>query len=208
MPRKKTTIATTKKLKKQKNIYEVDGIIYAVENYYKFHLYLNEHKKYVDSFEIPTQRVKSKYGATKVKVNGIQFDSIAEAKYYVYLLKEKATKKNIKEIKLQVPFILQEKIKKNGKTILPIKYIADFVVDYTNDTTRVIDIKGAVTVDFKLKRKMFEYRYLDYMLECINLYEDEWLHIEEIDKIKKQKKKEKAAEKSSKDTKSSGRRKK
>lgn len=201
-------MATVKKLKKQKNIYEIDGIIYSVKAYYDFHVYLNEHKKYISSYEIPTEKVKSKYGATKVHVNGIKFDSIVEAKYYVYLLKEKATRKNIKEIKLQVPFILQDKIKKNGKTILPIKYIADFVINYTNDTTRVIDIKGAVTADFKLKRKMFEYRYLDYTLECINLYEDKWLHLEEIEKLRKLKKKEKAAEKKSKETKKIGRRKK
>lgn len=201
-------MATTKKLKKQKNIYEIDGIIYAVKAYYDFHVYLNEHKKYVSSYEIPTQKIKSKYGATKVHVNGIKFDSIVEAKYYVYLLEEKAVRKNIKEIKMQVPFILQEGIKKNGKTILPIKYIADFVVKYTNDITRVIDIKGAVTADFKLKKKMFEYRYLDYTLECINLYENEWLHLDEIEKLRKEKRKEKAAEKKSKGTKKIGRSKK
>jgi hypothetical protein len=198
-------MATTKKLKKQKNIYEIDGIIYAVKAYYDFHVYLNEHKKYISSYEIPTQKVKSKYGAAKVHVNGIKFDSIVEAKYYVYLLKEKATRKNIKEIKMQVPFILQEGIKKNGKTILPIKYIADFVVDYTNDTTRVIDIKGVVTADFKIKRKIFEYKYHDYTLECINLYEDKWLHLDEIEKLRKEKKKEKAAEKKLKETKKIGR---
>lgn len=179
----------------QKKSYKIDGIEYHAKAFYDFHVYLNEHKKYVTSHEIPTDKIKSKYGAAKVHVNGIKFDSIMEAKYYVYLLKEKATKKNIREIKMQVPFILQEKIRKNGKTILPINYIADFVIEYTNDTTRVVDIKGAVTADFKLKRKMFEFKYRNLTLECINFFEEEWLHLEDISKIRKARKKEKDAEK-------------
>lgn len=187
MPRKKTIRA--------KKTYQIDGITYSAKAFYDFHLYLVEYKKYVKTFNIPTEKIKSKYKAMKVHVNDIKFDSIVEAKYYVYLLKEKAVHKQIEEIELQVPFILQDKIKKNGKTILPIKYIADFVIKYKDGTTRVVDIKGVVTADFKLKRKMFEYRYLDYTLECINLYEGEWRHIEEIEKIRKQRKKEKAAAK-------------
>ena len=91
----------------------------------------------------------------KVTYEGISFDSILEKDYYIHLKNDKS----IKNLQLQVPFILQEKYKLNGKTIREIKYIADFTYYDKEDTFHVVDTKGFVTDIFKIKKKLFEYRY-------------------------------------------------
>lgn len=59
---------------------------------------------------------------------------------------------------MQPKYELQEKFKINGKSIRAINYVADFlVIDGENEI--VIDAKGLVTPMFKLKEKMFKYKY-------------------------------------------------
>ena len=68
----------------------------------------------------------SKYQNKKTQIDMYVFDSIAESKRYKELaLLEKAGQ--IKELKLQPKFLLQEGFKKNGKTYRKIEYIADFM---------------------------------------------------------------------------------
>ncbi|MGN1269370.1 MAG: DUF1064 domain-containing protein [Clostridia bacterium] len=107
----------------------------------------------------------NKYRNKKVIVDGIKFDSIKEKNRYIELkLLEKAGK--IKNLQLQPKFLLQESFKKNGKIYRKIEYIADFM--YTeNDKTIVEDIKGMETKEFKIKRKLFEYKYPDLELKLI-----------------------------------------
>lgn len=106
----------------------------------------------------------NKYKAKKTQVNGITFDSKAEAKrYQQLLLLQKAGR--ICDIELQVPFELQPKFKKNGKTYRPIIYIADFVYYDLEFQKKIIeDCKGFRTKDYMLKKKMFEYKYPEYEL--------------------------------------------
>lgn len=47
----------------------------------------------------------------------------------------------------------------NDKKIQPIKYKGDFLVTYPDGSQEVIDVKGKETVDFKLKKKMFQNVY-------------------------------------------------
>ncbi|PAE20607.1 hypothetical protein CHH80_10985 [Bacillus sp. 7504-2] len=103
---------------------------------------------------------RSKYGNRKTVVDGITFDSKAEAIYYNQL-KWLKQNKQIKDFKLQPKYILQESFKKNGKTFRPITYKADFEVINLDGTTQIIDIKGALTKEFQLKRKLFELKYLE-----------------------------------------------
>ncbi len=103
---------------------------------------------------------RSKYGNRKTVVDNITFDSAAEAKYYVQLKWLKQAKQ-IKEFKLQPKFLLQEAFKKNGKTFRKIEYKADFKVYRTDGTIEIVDIKGAITKEFAIKRKLFERKYLD-----------------------------------------------
>lgn len=59
---------------------------------------------------------------------------------------------------LQPEFVLQDKFRLDGKAIRAIKYVADFLVkDGDNDI--VVDAKGMTTPVFKLKEKLFKYKF-------------------------------------------------
>ena len=93
------------------------------------------------------------------------FDSALEAKRYRQLvLLERA--KAIKNLQLQVPFLLQEGFRKNGKTYRKIEYIADFVYE-ENGKTVVEDTKGVKTEVFKIKQKLFEYKYPNLSIRIV-----------------------------------------
>jgi hypothetical protein len=109
---------------------------------------------------------KSKYKNIKTAIAGVTFDSKAEANYYLYLLSEKKFGR-IKEIELQPKFILQDKFEKNGKKWPAITYKADFRVIYSSGITEIIDVKGAITKEFSLKQKLFEYRYPDLTIKLV-----------------------------------------
>ena len=103
----------------------------------------------------------SKYKNKKCEIDGIVFDSHMEGKYYSEL-----KLMGVKGLKLQVRFPLQESFTKNGKHFRDIEYVADFVYD-EGGKKRVIDVKGVQTPLFKLKRKLFEYKYPNLTLETV-----------------------------------------
>lgn len=103
--------------------------------------------------------IRSKYFSKKVVVDGITFDSILESNVYIKL---KMLQKNgvIKDLELQKEYILQDKFKINGKTRREITYKADFVYKTTkDDKLHIIDSKGYRTEVYKIKKKLFEYKY-------------------------------------------------
>ena len=101
----------------------------------------------------------AKYHNKKVKYDGYTFDSIREKNYYIKLkLLEKAGK--IKELELQKEFELQPSFKLNNKTSRKITYRADFTYKTTeDDKLHVVDVKGFRTDVYRLKKKLFEYKY-------------------------------------------------
>lgn len=102
---------------------------------------------------------RTKYFSKKVVVDGIKFDSKRESEYY---LKLKELEKNgiIKDLELQKEFVLQEKFKLGNKTRREICYRADFTyVTTEDDKLHVVDVKGFRTEVYRLKKKMFEYKY-------------------------------------------------
>ena len=105
--------------------------------------------------------MRNKYMNVKVSFNGINFDSIKEAKrYQELLLLEKSGV--VKDLELQVPFTLVPGYVKNGKKIREMKYIADFVYFDKEKNKKVVeDVKGVKTDVYKLKKKIFEYKYPD-----------------------------------------------
>ena len=148
-----------------------------------------------------------RYYHKKTEVDGIIFDSQTEAGYYQYL-KEEKRKGNVLSFTMQDEFVLQEKFlivngkringsdkdfkklqKQNpGCTTQAIKYRSDFIVHYKDGTTRVIDVKGQKTTDFKIKEKMFNYMYPQYNgLYCVVKYNGQWMEYNESKKMKKQK---------------------
>lgn len=173
-----------------KKAYVADGVTYFSKTLYDLHVLLSNNK-YVKSFDIPKAIKKSKYGAQKITVNKITFDSIMEAEYYIYLLEQKA-KKKIKSFEMQVSYDLlpKKKNKFTGKTILPVKYIADFVITDKSGTIKVVDIKGRETADFKLKKKMFFYFYPNLDFRCVQWdgTQQKWRDLDEINKDRRARK--------------------
>jgi hypothetical protein len=94
--------------------------------------------------------VANKFGARRTKVDGIWFDSAAEARRYQELrLMEKAGV--ISELELQVPYPLAVA----GHHIC--LYKADFhYFDREKQAWVVEDVKGVRTAEYKIKRKLMK----------------------------------------------------
>lgn len=100
------------------------------------------------------QRKGQKYGNEKVIDRGQKFDSKAEHRRFLYLeLLEKAGE--ISDLKLQVEFELIPELKKpSGGKERPTHYRADFTYKDRHGHLIVEDVKGAVTPEFRMKRKL------------------------------------------------------
>lgn len=91
---------------------------------------------------------RSKYGAKKTVVDGIKFDSIAEATRYG-VLKVIQAAGLISDLRLQVRY----DIAVNGRKVC--RYVADFV--YIENGKEVVeDVKGMKTPVYNLKKKLME----------------------------------------------------
>jgi len=100
---------------------------------------------------------RSKYGAKKTVVDGIKFDSMAEAARYG-VLKVLQSAGLIKDLRLQVPYVITV----NGKKIC--RYVADFV--YIENGKEVVeDVKGMKTPVYNLKKKLMEAVFSVVILE-------------------------------------------
>ena len=102
----------------------------------------------------------NKYNAKKVTIDGITFASKSEGRYYQHLLglMESGV---VESFEMQKPYTLLDKFPhpKTGKTIRAIKYVPDFEVIYTDGRVEVVDVKGMQTDVFRMKRKLFMFRY-------------------------------------------------
>jgi hypothetical protein len=130
--------------------------------------------------------MRQKYNAKKTVIDGITFDSKAEATYYVYL-KHLQEKGDIIDIELQPVYVLQPAYWKCCKSIdlnttskhtcslcgkkIPktsaITYRADFKVTYADGNIEIIDVKGMETAIFKIKKKMFEKVYPEHTIKIV-----------------------------------------
>lgn len=145
------------------------------------------------------------------EVDGIKFHSKMESDYYIYL-KDLKAQGIVKDFRLQPEFILQDKFivvdgvvyegshedfnklkrKTKAPTVQAIKYISDFEVEYANGEVRIVDTKGQETADFKIKKKMFAYKYPHLTLDVIILDKEKgWIPYDEYQKDKRLKAKEK-----------------
>ena len=102
----------------------------------------------------------SKYGAKKVTIDGITFDSKAEGRYFEHLQKLKKSGL-VEEFPMQKAFTLLDRFAhpQTGRIVRAITYKADFEVIYADGHIEVVDIKGFLTPEFKIKAKMFMFRY-------------------------------------------------
>ena len=106
--------------------------------------------------------IRSKFFSKKVVVDGITFDSKKEAQYYL-TLKNAEKEGAIKNLELQKEYVLQDKFKINNKTRRQIVYKCDFsYISTKDDKLHVVDVKSPYTAKdkvYRLKKKMFEYKY-------------------------------------------------
>ena len=111
-----------------------------------------------------------KYHNTKTVAYGIKFDSKLEAERYAQLkILERAGV--IRDLELQPSFELLPSFRKNGKTWRKTVYKADFRY-ILSDGDRIIieDVKGStavITDVFRLKQKLFEYKYPEYTISIV-----------------------------------------
>jgi hypothetical protein len=102
-------------------------------------------REFTQGFEV---QKRSKYGAKKTVVDGITFDSMAEAARYGALKIVQAAGL-ISELRLQVRY----DITVNGRKVC--RYVADFV--YIENGKEVVeDVKGMKTPVYNLKKKLME----------------------------------------------------
>ena len=111
-----------------------------------------------------------KYHNTKTVADGIKFDSKLEAERYAQLkILERAGV--IRDLELQPSFELLPSFRKNDKTWRKTVYKADFRYILCEDDRIIIeDIKGSIAVItdvFRLKQKLFEYKYPDYTISIV-----------------------------------------
>lgn len=100
----------------------------------------------------------NKYFNVICKYNGITFHSKKEKNYYLKLkMLQKAGK--IKDLKLQVPFVLIETFKVDDRTYRKTKYLADFTYLDDKDKLHVVDVKGFRTKEYELKKKLMAWKY-------------------------------------------------
>ena len=111
-----------------------------------------------------------KYHNTNTVVDGIKFDSKIEAERYAQLkMMERAGV--IRDLELQPEYELLPSFRKNGKTWRRTLYKADFRYILAEDDSYIIeDVKGSTSVItdvFRLKQKLFEYKYPDYTISIV-----------------------------------------
>ena len=103
--------------------------------------------------------MRNKYGARKVTVDGIRFDSLKEARLYRDLkLMERAGE--ICDLQLQVPFeLIPTQKDEKGKVIeRKVVYKADFTY-WQGGRFVVVDAKGVRTKEYIIKRKLMLQKY-------------------------------------------------
>ncbi len=103
------------------------------------------------------KKKSNKFGAIKVVIDGIKFDSTGEGERYKFL-KSKLAAGVIRDLRLQVKYELTPKYEeKDGTKVRAMNYVADFV--YFNVLTGeevVEDFKGRRTQSYKDKRKQMK----------------------------------------------------
>ena len=109
----------------------------------------------------------NKYHSRKTTVDGITFDSKAEAARYQEL-RILFRAGIIRELKLQPEYELIPAFKKNGVTYRRTVYRADFsYYDTVSGRFVIEDVKGVRTELYRLKKKLFEYKYPDLEIKEI-----------------------------------------
>ena len=96
----------------------------------------------------------NKYRSKACKIDGITFQSTAEANYY-YKLRMLVKAKKIAGFCRQPRFVITE----GDDNTHCVEYVADFIEFHNDGTYRIVDVKGIQTPVFKLKMKSLHEKY-------------------------------------------------
>ena len=143
---------------------------------------------------------RSKFNVDKDKSkrthNGIVFDSVLEMEYYRDVLCPAVESGDVVSYELQKPYELQPKFRHDGKSVQPIKYVADFFIIYKDGHEEVIDTKGCPDSVALLKRKLFWYKFpeVDYKWVTWVKKFGGWIENEEYKRLKREEKENKVSD--------------
>lgn len=111
-------------------------------------------RAYAERREKAAARGRQKYSNQKTEIDGIKFDSKAEARYWLHLqIRLKAGE--IKNLRRQVVYELAPAVEIGGRMRPPLRYIADFVWEEGGKTITA-DTKGAVPDAYRIKRHLMK----------------------------------------------------
>jgi len=107
--------------------------------------------------------MRNKYGAKSVTIDGHVFPSKRESEYYL-LYKDMLERGEIVNLELQPRFtLIPAYTTRAGKKVRPCHYTADFLLTYPDGRKKVVEVKGYRTRDYMLRRKLFEYKYQQFV---------------------------------------------
>ena len=95
----------------------------------------------------------NKFFNRKTGVDGILFDNAREAARYK-VLKEMQKRGEITALELQPKYELLPKFYYRGQCVRKVVYIADFAYMTKNGQKVIEDVKGFLTKDYKIKKKL------------------------------------------------------
>ncbi|WP_353191393.1 DUF1064 domain-containing protein [Pandoraea pnomenusa] len=95
---------------------------------------------------------RSKYSNRKCEVDGIKFDSRAEARRWTQLQAMQSAGE-INDLERQVVYVLAAGVVIDGRKVPPLRYVADFVYERANVTV-IEDVKGVITPEYRIKRHL------------------------------------------------------
>lgn len=108
-------------------------------------------QKDVDRLNKEVKPKQHKYRAKKVISNGVTYDSTREFNFKVALDKARI------KYEMKYRFVLQKKFRYMGKGISEIAIIPDFIIyDKSGNTCAIVDVKGMITPQFRIKWKMLQ----------------------------------------------------
>ena len=102
------------------------------------------------------EQLAHKYNAVRTELDGIKFDSKAEARYYAEL-KLRREQGEVVQFLRQVPFHLPGGV----------RFVVDFLEFHADGTVHFVDVKGMETAVFKAKRRQVEQLYAPIKIETV-----------------------------------------
>ena len=116
--------------------------------------------------KLTAPKIASKYHNRKTIIDNIRFDSKKEATKYqeLKLMQLDHGPDGVKSFTLQPRFELQPAFEKDGQKYRKIEYVADFLITYNSGKQEVLDIKGYPTEVWRIKAKLFDFKYKNLTL--------------------------------------------